>query len=112
MAEEKEGVTEVYHRLNRLEQDCHTLQFRVNQIESHNLPIRVANLEPAVKNISVDVSKIESNMDEIKDLMTEGMSRVREEISSMKSWGKGVSVTIASLVALIGLLLAVGEFLK
>lgn len=106
------NITEVYQRLNRLEQDCHTLQFRVDQIDSHNLPIRVANLEPAVKNISVDVSKIESNMDELKDLMTEGVSKVKEDISSMKSWGKGVAVTMTSLVALIGLLLAAGEFLK
>lgn len=107
-----EPNTEVYHRLARLEQESHTAQYRLNQMESHNLPIRVANLEPAVKNIAVDVSKIESNMDELKDLMTNGISAVKEDVSSIKSWGKGVALTLTSLVALIGLLLAVGEFFK
>lgn len=108
MAEE----TEVYHRLNRLEQETHTLQFRMNSMEEHNLPIRVANLEPAVKNISVDVSKIEGNMGELKDLMVDGLGSVKQDISSMKSWGKGIALTLTSLVALIGLLLAIGEFFK
>lgn len=104
--------TEVYHRLARLEQESHTAQYRLNQMESHNLPIRVANLEPAVKNISVDVSKIESSMEEMKDIMTSGISGVKEEVSNMKAWGKGVALVLTSLVALIGLLLAVGEFFK
>ncbi len=103
---------EIYHRLTRLEQESHTTQYRLNAMEAHNLPIRVANLEPAVKNISVDVSKIESNMEELKDIMTAGLSGVKEDVSSIKSWGKGVAITLTSLVACIGLLLAIGEYLK
>jgi hypothetical protein len=104
--------SEIYHRLSRLEQESHTTQYRLNTFEQHNLPIRVANLEPAVKNISVDVSKIESNMEELKDLVSNGLSGVKEDVSVMKSWGKGVAITLTSLVALIGLLLAIGEYFK
>lgn len=104
--------TEVYHRIARLEQESHTTQYRLNQMESHNLPIRVANLEPAVKNISADVSKIESSMEEMKEIMTSGISGVKEDISSIKSWGKGVALTLTALVAFMGLLLALGEYMK
>lgn len=106
------GDEEIYQRINRLEQDSHTTNYRLAQMESHNLPIRVANLEPAVKNISIDVSKIESNMEELKDIMSAGLSGVKEDVSSMKSWGKGIALTLTSLVAAIGLLLAIGEYFK
>jgi hypothetical protein len=106
------NTSEVFQRLARLEQENHTAQYRLNVMEAHNLPIRVANLEPAVKNIAIDVSKIESSMGEMKDIMSAGIGNVKEDVSSMKSWGKGVALTLTSLVACIGLLLAIGEYFK
>lgn len=96
--------TEVYQRLSRLEQDVHTLKFRAESIDSHNLPTRVANLEPIVKSIGSDVAKIESNMDEMKDVMIQGISDVKSDVSAIKSWGKGVSITLVAIVALVNLI--------
>lgn len=84
--------TEVYHRLNRLEQEIHTLKYRTDELNSHNLPIRVANLEPAVKNISADVAKIEANTDKLTNVVT-----------SMRSWGTGFSIALSVFVVLINL---------
>lgn len=97
MAEENE---EVYHRLNRLEQEMHTLKYRADAMDNHNLPTRVANLEPAVKNISTDVSKIESSVEDMSDIM----ASVGQEVSSMKAWGKGISVAIAAVFVFINVL--------
>jgi len=96
--------TEIYQRLSRLEQEIHTLKFRAETLDSHNLPIRVANLEPVVKNIGSDVAKIESNMEEMKEVMTSGVSGVKADIASIKSWGKGVAITLSAIVVIINLL--------
>lgn len=93
MAEENE----VYHRLNRLEQEMHTLKYRADVMDDHNLPTRVANLEPAVKNISQDVSKIESSIEDMADIM----ASVGQEASSMKAWAKGVSIATVVFFTLI-----------
>lgn len=87
----------VFHRLNRLDQELHTLKFRADELAGHNLPIRVANLESAVKNISQDASKIESSVGDMSDMM----ASVSQDVASMKAWGKGVSITIAALFALV-----------
>lgn len=97
-------IAEMFARLSRLEQESYNTQYRLNTMEAHNLPIRVANLEPAVKNISIDVSKIEASMEEMKDIMTTGISGVKQDVSSIKSWGKGVAITLTGLVAVIGLI--------
>lgn len=96
MAEEPAEYS-VYNRLNRLEQDIHTLKFRADELAQHNIPIRVANLESAVKNISLDAGKIEASVEEMSDIM----ASVSQDVATMKAWGKGVSATIVVLFAIV-----------
>lgn len=84
---------EIYHRLGRLEQELHTLKFRSDSLDAHNLPTRVANLEPVVKSISTDVTKIEANTEKLASAVT-----------SMKSWGVGFAAALSFIVVLVNIL--------
>lgn len=85
--------SEIYHRLGRLEQELHTLKFRSDSLDAHNLPIRVANLEPVVKSISSDVAKIEACTEKLESAVT-----------SMKSWSIGFAAAVTAVGVFIGLL--------
>lgn len=98
MAIEESGF-EVSHRLSRLEQELHTLKFRADELAGHDLPIRVANLESAVKNISQDATKIESSVEDMSDIM----ASVGQDVASIKAWGKGISLTVTIVLVLINL---------
>lgn len=92
MAIEEPESFEVYHRLSRLEQELHTLKFRADELAEHNLPIRVANLEPVVKSIGADVSRIEASTE-----------KLASAVQGMKSWGVGFIACLSVIVILIGL---------
>lgn len=81
---------EIYTRLSRLEQEIHTLKYRAETLDSHNLPIRVANLEPVVKNIGSDVAKIEASTEKLADA-----------VHSMKSWGLGFVAALSCIIVIL-----------
>ena len=81
---------EIYIRLSRLEQEIHTLKFRAETLDSHNLPIRVANLEPVVKSVGSDVAKIEVSTE-----------KLASAVNSMKSWGVGFAAALSFILVLI-----------
>jgi uncharacterized protein YoxC len=88
-----ENLDEVFKRIGRLEQDVHTLNYRANELAEHNLPIRVANLEPVVKSIGADVAKIEASTDRLTSVVT-----------SMRSWGVGFAAALSFVVVLISVI--------
>lgn len=88
---------EVYKRLGELEREVHTLNFRVESVEDANLGNRVMTLEGSVANISKNVDKMELMAVSIKD-----------DVSSMKAWSKGVAITLSALSVIFGLLISFG----
>lgn len=92
---------EVYKRIGDLEREVHTLNFRMVSVEEDNLSNRVQSLEGSVAQISKDVVKMESVALSIKD-----------DVSSMKSWSKGVAITLSALSVVLGLLISFGGLLK
>ena len=96
-----EGLDEIFSRLGRLEQDMHTLKYRADELADHNLPIRVANLEPVVKSVGADVAKIE--------ISTE---KLASAVDSMKSWGVGFAAALSFVLVLITLVPMLREIFK
>lgn len=82
--------TEVYHRLNSLEREVHTLNFRMEALEEANLTNRVLSLEGLVGQIGKDVTRIETTAETIRD-----------DVRDMKSWGKGALAAAVGLITLV-----------
>lgn len=92
---------EVFSRLNALEQNVHTLNFRMESIEDDNLGNRVLTLEGSVAQISKNVEKMESTA-----------ACIRDDVATMKTWSKVVAAILSASAVAIGLLISLGEFLK
>lgn len=93
--------SEVYERLRQLEQASHTLLFRVDVLEEANLNNRVLSLESLVSQMTKDAAKMEATGESIK-----------EDVASMKSWGKGFMACLSAIVILMGVLPYIEELLK
>lgn len=105
-------LEEIYKRLNELEKQTHTLEFRADAMDEHNFPTRVANLEPLVLRIREDVNKIESSVDSIRDDLNQGLNEVKTEIAGMKSIVKGFLICISAAFTLVTALPPILELLK
>lgn len=93
--------SEVYERLRQLEQASHTLLFRVDVLEEANLNNRVLSLESLVSQMTKDAAKMEATGESIK-----------EDVASMKSWGKGFMACLSAIVILMGVLPYIEGLLK
>lgn len=105
-------MSEVYHRLANAEKELHTLRYRADQNEGQRLPDRVASLEPALAQMRRDVSKIEGNVEEIKDEIETGVNGLKDEMASMKGTLKGFLFAISAAVAVIQLIPIAAEVFK
>jgi hypothetical protein len=85
--------SEVYDRLRQLEQTVHTLGFRMDTVEEANLNNRVLSLESLVSQMTKDAARMEATAESIK-----------EDVASMKSWGKGFVACLSAIVVLMGIL--------
>lgn len=92
---------EVYKRLGELERQVHTLNFRVESVEEDNLSNRVMTLEGSVAQIGKNVEKMEIMAGSIKD-----------DVSSMKAWSKGVAAILSAIAVTLGLLISFGGLFK
>lgn len=82
-------LTELYRRVNSLEKEHHTLRYRIDNLENEKLPQRVANLEPAMRQVQVDVSKIEATAAEIEKQLNDTVLKLETAITSIRSMMKG-----------------------
>jgi septation ring formation regulator EzrA len=105
-------MSEVYHRLANAEKELHTLRFRADQIDGQKLPDRVSAIEPAMAQMRRDVSKIEGNVEEIKEEIETGVNGLKEEMNSMKGTLKGFLLAISAAVAVIQLIPIIAEVFK
>lgn len=84
-------------RTEQLEKEVHLLKHRITVLEEEQLPRRVASLEPVVR-------RMEHKLDDISVLVTEGLEKVNQAITSQKAMMKGVAATIVTIVGIVQLL--------
>lgn len=84
---------EVYERLRKMEQEVHTLNFRVDSLEEANLANRVLSLESLVNQMTKDAAKMEVTCE-----------KIGSDVASMRAWGTGFVACLSAIVVLIGLL--------
>lgn len=72
-------------------------EHRLTQIEKEQLPQRVANIEPMVK-------RIELNLDDLNKQVTLGLREVRDAVNAQKSMHRGVVLAVAVIVGFVQLL--------
>lgn len=92
---------EVYHRLNKIEQEVHTLTFRVASLEGADLSDRVLTMEGSVARIGKDVDRMEITA-----------ACIKNDVASIKAWSRGVAIAMSGLATAIGLMIAFGGLFR
>jgi len=92
---------EVYERLRMVEQEVHTLNFRVETLEEANLANRLQSLEGLVNQMTKDAAKMELTCE-----------KIGSDVASMRAWGTGFVACLSAIVVLIGILPYLEGFFK
>lgn len=95
MSDEEETMLSLPGRLNTLEQQVHTLQYRMDSSDQERLPHRVATLEKSVK----DLSKMQTVVTEIRD----GVNEHKAYLRSTRFWGCVLMAVLTLIIAVAGL---------
>lgn len=92
-------------RTEQLEKEVHLLKHRINVLEEEQLPRRVATMEPVVR-------RMEHKLDDITELVTEGLEKVNKTLVAQKAVMAGVTATIVVLVGIVQLWPILKEVVK
>lgn len=103
---------ELHERISQLEKDVHTLNHRMNVNDGEAIPRRVASIEPIVEQIRKDVSRMEINVDAIKESLSRGISDLQSEVASQKSAQRTFLMALGGMFALIQAWPAIREVLR
>lgn len=103
-AEKSVMIDSIHARLNAMERDMHTANFRLDTLESERLPHRVASVEQNTVQIRVDVNKIERIWEGVQKSLAEqekAMAKYQQEIKTMIRTAGYIGAAILALIELV-----------